>query len=65
MQTTDAERPTPMSTIERLKLWFRTLWAALEAAEEGSYGYMDRQISTLNDRVRALENQRSNGAGRI
>jgi hypothetical protein len=52
-----------MSLMERTKRWLQTLWSALEAAEEGPYGYMDRQISSLNDRVRKLENDRLNSVG--
>jgi hypothetical protein len=49
--------------MERVKLWFRTLGAALEAAEEAPYGYLERQISSLSNRVRILENDRANGIG--
>ena len=52
-----------MSLMERTKRWLQTLWSALEAAEESPYGYMDRQISSLNDRVRKLENDRPNSVG--
>ena len=51
------------SLMERTKRGLQTLWSALEAAEEGPYGYMDRQISSLNDRVRKLENDRPDSAG--
>jgi hypothetical protein len=52
-----------MSPVERVKRWFPTLGAALEAAEEDPFVHLDRQISSLNDRVRNLENERPNGAG--
>ena len=52
-----------MSRMERRRLWFRTLWSTVEAAEVGPVGYMDRQISSLSDRVKKLENDRPNGIG--
>ncbi len=48
-----------MSMWERIKLWSRALWAALEAAEVGSYGHMDDRIVALDRRMRRLEEERS------
>jgi hypothetical protein len=48
-----------MSIWERVRSWARALWAALKAAEAGSYGRMDDRIVALDRRMSRLERERS------
>ncbi len=50
-----------MPVPELIKSWFRALEAAIEAVEEGPYGYMAKRIDLLNARISKLENEAAKG----